>query len=199
MSKEYHKIMKSLREALSVTKENVQMIKIKKNKVEAITFSTVEEMFEELNRPAETLKEKIEWKIWKVQSFFKDLISIPRQIYYGIHNLIVWFPVIWNDSQWDYCYMLEIMIKKMQLMEDFFNSDNAYSQDAKLYAEEIKKAKEELIYINDNQYETGVLDEDNKAIVENIGKYVEEVEKRYDKHMGNFCKIFKKELRGWWD
>jgi hypothetical protein len=43
-----------------------------------------------------------------------------KKIQYGIKNLITWFPVIWNDRQWDHIYFLMIVQKKLKLMESSF-------------------------------------------------------------------------------
>jgi hypothetical protein len=46
----------------------------------------------------------------------------PRTAYYkvmyGVQNLIKWFPIIWNDRDWDWHYWLEMNIKKLEGMEE---------------------------------------------------------------------------------
>jgi hypothetical protein len=37
---------------------------------------------------------------------------------YGIRNLIRWFPLIWRDRDWDYCYLADLMRFKMLRMAD---------------------------------------------------------------------------------
>lgn len=49
-------------------------------------------------------------------TFLKDKI---RNIKYGIRNIIVWFPVIWHDRQWDHYYFHLLLKKKLELMRDF--------------------------------------------------------------------------------
>ena len=39
--------------------------------------------------------------------FFKNL-------YYNIRRIIIWFPVIWNDRNWDYDYLFEILKFKIK-------------------------------------------------------------------------------------
>lgn len=45
----------------------------------------------------------------------------PRTAYYsvkhGVRNLIKWFPIIWNDRDWDWHYWLEMNIKKLESMD----------------------------------------------------------------------------------
>ena len=37
---------------------------------------------------------------------------------HGIINLIIWFPVIWKNRDWDYCFLYKIMKKKLEMMEN---------------------------------------------------------------------------------
>ena len=39
-------------------------------------------------------------------------------IYRSIKNLIVWFPIIWNDRDWDYTFLMIIIEKKLKRMSD---------------------------------------------------------------------------------
>lgn len=40
--------------------------------------------------------------------------------------LIKWFPIIWNDRQWDQLFFYEIIRMKLILMEEAFRSPCAY-------------------------------------------------------------------------
>ena len=40
-----------------------------------------------------------------------------KQFTHNIHNLIYWFPIIWNDYDWDYIFMLKIMRHKLNSMQ----------------------------------------------------------------------------------
>jgi len=40
-----------------------------------------------------------------------------RNIKYGIENLIIWFPVIWKDRNWDQVYIYEIFKYKLEQTE----------------------------------------------------------------------------------
>lgn len=46
-----------------------------------------------------------------------------RNIRCGLHNLAYWLPVIWQDRQWDQCFLLRILEHKLQAMERFFEED----------------------------------------------------------------------------
>lgn len=47
-------------------------------------------------------------------------MQIFKDLKYGIQNLITWFPIIWNDRQWDWVDILIILRKKLTLMERSF-------------------------------------------------------------------------------
>ena len=59
----------------------------------------------------------------------------------GIVNLIKWFPVIWKDRDWDHYYIYSIWYKKFDNMEEFFNSDKAWTAKSEGIAEQIHEVK----------------------------------------------------------
>lgn len=48
---------------------------------------------------------------------FNKIKEWPRQVRYGIKNLIEWFPVIWNDRHWDHYFIYQILRHKLHLTE----------------------------------------------------------------------------------
>jgi hypothetical protein len=48
--------------------------------------------------------------------------SLCYDFFYGIKNLFVWFKIIWNDRQWDYIFLLELLKFKLALMEKEFRN-----------------------------------------------------------------------------
>jgi hypothetical protein len=62
----------------------------------------------------------------------------------GVKNLVKWFPVIWEDRNWDYSYMERILRQKLYMMEKFFYSDKVHIVDAEKVAKEIKECREIL-------------------------------------------------------
>ena len=77
-----------------------------------------------------------------------------KSIIYGIKNIIIWLPIIYQDRHWDYSFLFTIMTKKMELMEQFYaDESNTWVVDAKVYAEDIRKAVAELKYIADGKFE----------------------------------------------
>lgn len=77
----------------------------------------------------------------------------------GIVNLIRWFPIIWEDRDWDDMFIYILLHKKFAHMEKFFRSDNCYSAKAEEVANELKLAKEICKrLINDDYLEIALTD-----------------------------------------
>jgi len=82
-----------------------------------------------------------------------------KQFIQNINNLIYWFPVIWKDRQWDNYYFLEIMRKKLIIMEKFYRSPKAHSMDSKKDADNILTAIKTLDRMISESYLTESLQE----------------------------------------
>jgi len=52
--------------------------------------------------------------IYRVKEFVKN---IPRNIKYGTHNLIKWFPIVWKDRDWDHQFLYDILRFKLNNIE----------------------------------------------------------------------------------
>ena len=57
----------------------------------------------------------------------KQLLHAFRQFRDGISNLIVWFPIIWKDRDWDHTFMLDILSFKLHRMNKYFHSDDSFA------------------------------------------------------------------------
>lgn len=53
------------------------------------------------------------FKPYQIKNFIHFIKSIPS----GIKRLIKWAPIIWENYDWDYVYLLKIMYFKIDLME----------------------------------------------------------------------------------
>jgi hypothetical protein len=71
----------------------------------------------------------------------------------GIKNLIKWRKVIWNDSDWDYEFLLIILETKLKFMAESFKSDNAFSVDSEIHGKEMEKCAEICRYLIDGKYD----------------------------------------------
>lgn len=51
----------------------------------------------------------------------RRLTILYRNLVQGIKNLIRWFPIIWNDKDWDHWFLEQLMIQKLHNMADAFD------------------------------------------------------------------------------
>ena len=79
-----------------------------------------------------------------IKGFFK-------RIYNRIVNLIKWFPIIYNDRNWDQCFFYKIMKFKLEQMEKF-QRIHGISIDSKQYAKQIKLCINLLHRIMEDDY-----------------------------------------------
>ena len=49
-----------------------------------------------------------------------------RRLRHSIKNVIRWFPLIWNDKDWDSLYLFKIMSYKIKNMEQYFRVHGHY-------------------------------------------------------------------------
>ena len=61
-----------------------------------------------------------------------------RQIWYGITNIIAWFPIIWRDRDWDHWYVYEILCFKLKRMEKLFRK-YGHAVESESIADQIKE------------------------------------------------------------
>lgn len=143
----------------------------------------------------------------------KDFTKRIRRLYMGIKNIIRWIPIIYRDQQFDYGFLLEILHFKLKLMEDFFDSDNTYTEDAKKTANQIKVSREALErllkgeYVDYGKIEMKAIDEGTFGRIEFITEKSDEEIKRLMKLEGEL-KVkdrdtlfdnMKNNIWGWWD
>lgn len=76
---------------------------------------------------------------WKYGLYQGLIWSWFGPLKYGIQNLIAWFPVIWNDRDWDWRYWLQMNHKKLSRMEHKIRRDGCHVRAAD-DADNIKKA-----------------------------------------------------------
>jgi len=138
-------------------------------------------------------------------------MRIFRSFIQGIKNCITWFPIIWNDAQFDQYYLLLILSKKLKLMSEFknhwscnFPKEQKRMKIASLLAKRL--ADDDYITAAPIEYEMNIKDDntlDIKVIrLSNcIGIYTkndyEEIQQRQDLDM--LCDILKKRMFYWWD
>ena len=80
-----------------------------------------------------------------------------------IKHVLYWLPIIWADHDWDWGYLLTMLIHKLESMRELFQSDDAMCEDAETVAEQIEAALVFLRNVNDNIYEDSVIDEHERV------------------------------------
>lgn len=126
-----------------------------------------------------------EWGFFKTRRFFKDFFN-------GIRNLVVWFPVIWRDRDWDWQYLSDIMQFKLNKMADSFERSG-------LGGERIKLAfqmREVACHLRDLEDDFTPDREDGKPLT--IEDHVAH-EKKLKNHLTRACYIMGTNMRYWWD
>jgi hypothetical protein len=85
-----------------------------------------------------------------------------------LHNLWKWFPIIWNDRDWDDYFIFEVLKFKLKNMSDSFEQNDWYvgnEQDVKKMRTCIKLIE----LVQSSYYETEAYDYEN--VEEYLAKY----------------------------
>ena len=76
-----------------------------------------------------------------------------RNIRFFFHNLIYWLPILWSDRDWDYNYLLRVLIHKLNGMERLFR-EHGRLETSEEVANEIQSVVHDLSIV-----EGGLLDQ----------------------------------------
>ena len=150
-----------------------------------------------------------------------------RNLKKGIWNLISWLPIVWNDRDWDYCFLYELLKFKLKRMEKYL-CRYGHSVDNEKDANSIKECMIILERLIDDDYAAkdwnrirekwGEFEftktEDGHTKLTVSGVKTEEDDKKYSADIKNCCKneesMIQKDLndlfenmklniRRWWD
>ncbi len=87
------------------------------------------------------------WSCWG--GFWGNIRWIPGMIYWGIKNIIIWTPVIWEDRDYDWGFLAKIMEFKFRKMSEYhtkwgvtINKDKM-AQELMTCAELLKRIRED--------------------------------------------------------
>jgi hypothetical protein len=148
-----------------------------------------------------------------------------RSIKHGIKNLYNWFPVIWDDYDWDHSTILTILKFKLDRMEKAFRSKHAMAVDSEKLADQIKRCSLVLDRLIEDDYtafdkhdekwgEISMEFEGNKLNIERPNAVTEEDKVKESKEFLDCCEhedylinqdleflfdTMKKHIRSWWD
>jgi len=97
------------------------------------------------------------FSLYKIREIKSKIFGIKD----GISNLVKWFPVIWNDRDFDQYYIYKILATKFEHMEEFFRN-NAWSTKANKEADRIMIAKNLAKRLSSENYLTNATVEYDK-------------------------------------
>lgn len=144
-----------------------------------------------------------------------------KHFFYRIKRLLDWLPIIWDDCDFDYAFLLEILNFKLKKMHEWFSSDKPNVESAPVTAKEIKKVLEYLDrYFNKSYQEFeyaefnlryGLSNEDDFFVWQEKFQALPESAKQEWRNLGaqaetdmhnDLMQVFdllKQNIEGWWD
>ena len=150
-----------------------------------------------------------------------------RDIRIGIKNLVNWFPIIWNDRQWDHSFFYEIMRFKLNKMEKYLRHNGHHIGSEKsankikvcvmllnrlmednyhdlIFRPHDKKWGESKMYVKDDgyveiDYPNVKTDEDKVNQKKDFRNRMSGVEYLNKQDLDYLFSILNKHIRNWWD
>lgn len=95
---------------------------------------------------------KSEFRLY-LYRLWHDFIRPFHSIKIGFKNIFKWWMVIWQDRDFDFSYMEELIKFKLESMESFFRSDDTHILEAENIADEIREAIDILDNLIKGKYE----------------------------------------------
>lgn len=81
---------------------------------------------------------------------FNNITYPVRRFFRKVKNVFRWLPTIWKDEDYDYHFINEILIKKLEHTRNFFLSDRTHIMEADKVAAEIQEAIDRLHMTRDS-------------------------------------------------
>jgi len=140
----------------------------------------------------------------KIRLWWKfDGRHMHREFARGVKNLWRWFPVIWQDRDWDQAYIYTMLAKKLEFQAKYIG-DRGFHTNAKRHAERmqlvvklIKMQRDEFYLMECMDYET------SKHWFEPVPEHPgytewkhETISERYDEYFAKYPRQYKKVLNG---
>ena len=75
-----------------------------------------------------------------------------KRKFWQIKNLIKWFPIIWNQYDFDNSYAIEVFMFQLNKIANFLDSDGAYSVAAKANASSIRRVIKLMKDVDDEKF-----------------------------------------------
>lgn len=158
---------------------------------------------------------------------FHPIKDFPRNVKYGIVNLVKWVPIIWGDRQWDNHYIYKVLRHKLHLTEQMIRHNGHHVRNIQ-DADKIKTCVVLLDRLMEDDYheivskkfyekwgrpdfnisEGGLLnidypnvknDEDEKKQVKEFRRLIVVEEEMVKQDLALLFKMMQKHIRTWWD
>jgi len=136
------------------------------------------------------------WDDWKydIEIWFYDTFIVPvKKVYRYSKRLIRWIPFLWNNENWDFHYLIDVLEFKLQELEEAQRTDDLHvgsekrAREIRIVLEHIKRYKDIDKYTLDNDTDEFLNNFYNEEIKEGEYKgcfhHKHRDEKLYKKHM----------------
>ena len=133
---------------------------------------------------------------------------------FRVRRLIEWFPIIWNDSDYDFYFLLKAMSFKVSLMREYFEHTATEYADVNEELKQLKLAEELLKRLVKDKYfleeHTSLVKEALIILTDNLGEEeTEKVKLAITRHIGKksddfhldlvlLTRLFERFLCHWW-
>jgi hypothetical protein len=111
-----------------------------------------------------------------------------------LRKLIRWIPIIWNDRDWDYYFIYEILKQKLVDTEKYIRKDGVHMFNNR-DADSILKAIEMIEKVQTEYHIDKYLSETTKWTTEGINKST----KDHDKARKELFNYLNNNIEKWWD
>lgn len=115
-------------------------------------------------------------------------MRIYKNIKWGIKNCIKWFPVVWNDRDFDWSYLAIVMQFKINNMANFIEHNKFYAG----YKRDVRDMRV-CVELLDRLIEDDTQDVENKKLT------FTQYEQRISQWQRMVGEILGKRMRKWWE
>ena len=129
------------------------------------------------------------YRISRIVDFFRSDIVL------GIKNLIRWFPIIWNDRDWDWYHFAALMERKANQMADYL-SKHGHDEESDDIAAQLRQVAKDLRFLIDDEPPEKTWEREDMDEVRGILSTHEENMAAAQRRVGIAIST---KLRRWWD
>jgi hypothetical protein len=117
-----------------------------------------------------------------------------KQFIRNIKRVLHWLPIIWNDRDWDYYYIYEILKQKLIATEEYIRKDGIHIYN-KADADSIRKAIRLIEVVQHEHFIDTYLSEGDWYNDEGMRKAIED----QDKARQELFEYLNNNIEKWWD